>query len=49
MLTLPQTIYAWLLRNYDMELVEGTQIKPDFTSMVVSCVPPVNVRYKRRK
>jgi sterol 14alpha-demethylase len=44
-----KTIWSWLLRNYDIELKEGQEIKPDFTSMVVSAVPPINVRYRRRK
>jgi sterol 14-demethylase len=43
-----KTIYAWLLRTYELEYV-GHEVKPDFTTMIVSPVPPCMVRYKRRK
>lgn len=44
-----KTIYAWLLRNYDIELAPEAKVTPDFTTMVVGPAPPVKVVYKRRK
>jgi len=43
-----KTIWSWLLRNYDIEIV-SKKVEPNFKSMVVGPVPPVMVRYKRRK
>ncbi len=44
-----KTIYAWLLRNYDLEFADASaKVTPDFTTMVVGPVPPVQVRYTRR-
>jgi len=42
-----KTIWSWLLRNYEIELVTK-KIEPNFKSMVVGPVPPVMVRYKKR-
>jgi len=43
-----KTIWSWILRNYDIELVTK-KIEPNFKSMVVGPVPPVTIRYKKRK
>jgi len=42
-----KTIYSWLFRNYDIEYI-GQPVKPDFTTMIISPVPPNMVRYKRK-
>ena len=43
-----RAIWSWLLRNYEMELV-SKNVKPNYTTMVVSPTPPVTVRFKRIK
>jgi len=43
-----KTIWSWLIRNYELELVTK-KIEPNFKSMVVGPVPPVTIRYKRKK
>jgi hypothetical protein len=44
-----KTALAWLMRNYEMEFINGAIPKEDYTTMVVAPVAPVTVRYKRIK
>ena len=43
-----KTIWSYLLRNFDFELVDAFP-EPDYDSMVVGPKPPCRVRYTRRK
>lgn len=42
-----KTVWSYLLRNYDMELV-GKFPVPDYTNLVVGPVQPTYVRYKKK-
>ena len=43
-----KTIWAWLLRHWDLELLD-TKVEPNYATFVVGPRPPCLVRYRRKR